>query len=111
MNPELLFWTACIPSRAALATLPVALPESSLKPLGYLLAGVSVTFFALRIFNLRKKAFEAGSNGTWWHQWRTVHGLMYALAAYLLIHENRDAWKVLAADIGVAILARELSKP
>lgn len=110
-TPELLFWTMCIPSRVALSTLPLMLPDHALRPFGYLLAGVSATFLVLRVLNLRLDAREGGANGTWWHNWRPVHGIMYALAAFALIEGNRDAWKILAADVAIAVFARAISKP
>jgi hypothetical protein len=36
---------------------------------------------------------------------------MYALAAFALIEGNRDAWKILAADVAIAVFARAISKP
>lgn len=108
MQPETLFWTACIPSRILLSTTPLFLPP---KPLGIVLAIVATAFTILWAFDLRMDAFEAGGRGTWWHQWRIVHALLYAVAAsMLLVAEDKRAWIPLALDVLVAIIARHISK-
>lgn len=108
-NPDTLFWTACIPSRIVIASLPLVIPQGLLKPLGYVLATVSLAFFILWTFNLRLDAVEAGGKGTWWHQWRIVHAILYALAAVALLSQNRAAWVPLAADVIVAVVAKHVS--
>jgi len=108
MQPDTLFWTACIPSRILLSATPLFLPP---KPLGIVLAIVATAFAVLWTFDLRMDAFEAGGQGTWWHQWRVVHAFLYALAAFMLLHaEDRRAWIPLALDVVVALVARQISK-
>jgi hypothetical protein len=108
MQPDTLFWTACIPSRVLLSTTPLFLPP---RPLGIVLAMVATAFAILWSFNLRMDAMEAGGRGTWWHQWRIVHAALYAIAAYMLLSaEDRRAWIPLALDVVVAIVARQVSR-
>jgi len=106
----MLFWIACIPSRIVLALLPLYLAHDLLKPLGFVLAVIATTFLVLWTFNLRLTAFEA-QGPTWWHEWRLVHGLIYAVAAGLLVSGHRSAWIPLLLDVGVGLLARGISKP
>lgn len=108
-DPNQLFWMFCIPSRVALATTPLFLPP---EPLGYVLATIAVVFAILWTFNLRLDAREGGANGTWWHQWRIVHALLYGTAAFMLLHaKDKRAWIPLALDVVVALLARKMSRP
>ena len=108
MDSDTLFWSMCIPSRVLLSISPLFLPA---KPLGVILGIVSATFAILWTFNLRMDAFEAGGRGTWWHQWRIVHAILYAIAAYMLFHNSdRRAWIPLALDVIVALIARHVSK-
>lgn len=106
----MLFWIACIPSRIALALLPLFLSAEILLPLGYVLAVIATTFLVLWTFNLRLTAFEA-QGPTWWHEWRLAHGLIYAVAAGLLMSGRRSAWMPLLLDVAVGLLARSVSKP
>lgn len=104
-----LFWTACIPTRTALAVTPVLLPEPWLQPFGVVLLGIGIAFSILYTFNLRQHAMESSTSTTWWHEWRIVHALLYMTAGILCIQGNRNAWIPLVIDICIALIAYHVS--
>ena len=48
---------------------------------------------------------EVFGNKIWWNSLRPIHGLLYALFAYFAIIKNKNAWKFLAVDVIIGLVA------
>jgi hypothetical protein len=100
---KLLFITACIPLRLALAYLAKTQPGIlSIMGLGYLVLGIAM--MAIYFLNLRPVGTEAGGR-IWWNSIRPLHGILYFIFSYLALTGSSEAWKVLVADVVLGLAA------
>jgi hypothetical protein len=105
---KLLFLTACIPLRLALAYIAKTQPVNSLTlqamGLGYLLVGIGMT--AIYLFGLRPTGAEAGGP-IWWNSVRPLHAVIYFLFSYLALTGSPNAWMALLGDVllGLTVFA------
>ncbi len=100
----LMFLLGCMVTRASLTIL--AKTRTDFLPiLGVLASIISIGFAIIYIFGLRKTGAEVFGKPIWWNNLRPVHSVLYGTFAYLAINKNKDAWKVLAADTLIGLLA------
>jgi hypothetical protein len=101
----LLFLVGCIGSRSLFALSAKTIPLEYLPLLGYVAMLPLVGFLYIFITGSRKTGIEVGGGKIWWNWLRPVHALMYLLFAYNAIFKHADAWKYLAADVIIGLVA------
>lgn len=99
----ILFIWICIPTRLFLAWLPQALP-GYLKMLGLIVSMMAAGTLYLAITNGRMNAGEGGGK-TWWSPFRFIHGGLLAVAAIMLLKNDKNASLPLAIDAMIGIAA------
>jgi hypothetical protein len=87
-----MFLLGCIPVRIGLSYLIKYVNKGKnkfLNVLKYLLAIflliISISFFIIYIFGLRKTGLETQGQPIWWDSLRPLHGLLYGIAAIFLL--------------------------
>ena len=101
----LLFFGSCIPARLGLAYVPQLLKTKRRQQLyGLLLFGFASSFVYMWFGNKRMDASEGGGN-TWWASYRIYHGILYMIAAGLMMYKPKLASAPLAIDVllGIAL--------
>ena len=70
-------------------------------------AGISIGFFTIWAFGLRKTGAEVFGARIWWNDLRPVHALLYALFAAAAVTPKfaARAWEFLAADVLLGAVA------
>lgn len=102
LSPQALFLLFCIPARIGLVIAALRLPPQYLTLFATALLLIGCVFMYLYITDSRLDAVEAGGQGTWWHQLRPIHGLLYLLAGGLLLTGHREEAAVaLGADVAL----------
>lgn len=102
MTPRELYLSACIPTRLALALLPLALTPTQRNFMMWPVLLIGIGFMTLYITNSRLSAFEAGGT-TWWANLRIVHAILYLIAAFMLYRGLKSAWIPLVIDVCVGL--------
>ena len=103
-----LFLFGCIGTRLMLtyAAYKVLSTTSVLKvPLILFTLAVSIGFFSIYIFGLRKTGVEVGGNLIWWNDLRPVHGSLYLLFTLLAIKGYDKAYIILLIDTLIGLTA------
>lgn len=100
----LLFIFACIPVRLSFVWI-AKYKQEWLDYMAVVAAAISIGFSIIYIFNLRKTGGEVFGDKIWWNDLRPVHAVLYAIFAYLAIIDPENAWKPLAADVSLGIVA------
>ena len=102
----LLFLLGCIPVRLALVYASLKLDQDHLRWMGYLALLPAIGFMYIFVTGARRTGAEVFGAKIWWNSLRPIHSLLYFAFAYTAIRGNRkDAWKFLAADVTLGLLA------
>ena len=94
----LLFLIGCMGSRLALVWVAKTRPEL-LKYMGIVAIGIAIGFMYIWANGLRKTGAETFGEKIWWNDLRPVHSILWATFAWMALHGNENAWKVLLADV------------
>lgn len=101
----ILFLGGCIVTRLLFVYLAYKLPLFALKIMGVIALLISVGFFVIFWFNLRKTGAETMGDKIWWNSLRPVHSLLYLIFAILAIMGiQKYAWIVLLIDVMIGLL-------
>jgi hypothetical protein len=99
-----LFLIGCISLRYYLTY--IAQSRRDLLPnLGKLAIVPAVGFLLIYTLKLRKVGVETLGQPIWWNSLRPLHGVLWAIFAYMAINSHPDAWKVLLADTSIGLIA------
>lgn len=101
----LLFLIGCIGVRTLFVYVAKTVQPKLLQLLGYLALLPAIGFFYIFLTGSRKIGGEVFGNKIWWNSLRPIHGLLYALFAYFAIVKNKNAWKFLAVDVIIGLVA------
>ena len=99
-----LFLIGCMGTRLALTFLAKT-NASALPIIGALAIPPAIGIALISIFGLRKTGSETFGKPIWWNALRPVHALLWAVFAYMAIHKNKHAWKVLLFDTILGLVA------
>ena len=100
-----LFLIGCIGIRTAFVFLTKNVSLKTLQILGYLALLPAFGFAYIFLTNSRKIGGEIFGEKIWWNFLRPIHALLYAMFAYLAITKNKNAWKILALDVGIGFIS------
>ncbi len=101
----ILFLGGCIVTRLLLVYLAYKLPLFALKIMGVIALFISIGFFVIFWFNLRKTGPETMGDKIWWNALRPVHSLLYLIFGILAIMGiQKYAWVVLLIDVMIGLL-------
>lgn len=109
MNPSLLFFIACIPTRIILAYLAYLFTTDKNKYKEYrmliifITAMIGVGFWTIYIKGWRKTGVETGEKPIWWNSLRPFHGTIYLLFTVLALMGYENAWMLLVIDVMIGI--------
>jgi hypothetical protein len=102
----MLFLVGCMGARLFLVYLAYKLPIFWLKIMGIFGILISIGFFSIFWFGLRKNNGIMGDNKIWWNSLRPFHALTYLIFGILaLMSIQKYAWIVLLIDVLVGLLA------
>jgi len=101
----LLFLIGCIGVRTLFVYVAKTLQPKTLQLLGYLALLPSIGFLYIYLTDSRKTGGEVFGSKIWWNSLRPLHSLLYALFAYFAIIKNKKAWRFLAADVLIGLVA------
>jgi hypothetical protein len=102
----LLFLIGCMGARLFLVYMAYKLPLFWLKIMGVFGIILSIGFFIIFWFGLRKYGQETMGDKIWWNSLRPFHSLMYLTFGIMaLIGIQKYAWIVLLIDVLVGLLA------
>ena len=101
----LLFLIGCIGSRTLFANIAKKINIAYLPILGYIALLPAFGFLYIFITGSRKTGLEVGGDKIWWNSLRPIHSLLYFMFAYYAITQNSHAWKFLALDVSIGLLA------
>jgi hypothetical protein len=99
-----LFLIGCMGARLFLTYLAKT-NTKALPILGALAIPPAVGIAIIFLFGLRKTGKETLGNPIWWNDLRPVHACLWGIFAYLAIHKNKHAWKVLLFDTLLGLVA------
>ena len=101
------FLFVCIPVRLMLAYLVKHVPEKQLPTIGLLALMISVGFFSIYVFGLRKgPGMETMGCPIWWNDYRPVHGTLYLLAGIYALNKHRCAYVPLLIEVLFSIVLK-----
>ena len=98
-----LFFAVCLPTRLALAYLPVVLAQAHLRVMAAATAAMAAGTLYLAWTNRRMHAPEGGGT-TWWASYRLLHGMLLLTATIYLLRNDRTASVPLVIDVLVGIV-------
>jgi hypothetical protein len=96
IGPRFLYFTfGCIPTRLFISYLVFILSESNdmiflRNILSIILLFISVGFFTIYYFGLRKTGIETDGDIIWWDNLRPFHGIVYGIVGINLLHGIKD---------------------
>lgn len=99
MNPIFLY--GCIPTRLALTLAAKYNP----KMISIVTALISIGFFTIYFFDLRKTGIEVGGKKIWWNHLRPLHGVLFGLFSILAYYGDENAWILLLLDTVIGLIA------
>jgi hypothetical protein len=100
------FLFGCIVVRSLFVVAARKANKEQLKLMGYLALLPAIGFFYIFLTGSRKTGRETFGGKLWWNDLRPIHGLLYALFAYLAINGvKKDAWKVLLVDVILGLVS------
>jgi len=105
----LMFLGACIPTRVLIGYLGKKYyNHKNIKFLGYITMIISIGF--IYIFTIGSKRADSqlewsGEKKIWWNDFRIIHGILYLLFSYHILKKSKDAWKFIAIDTTIGLLA------
>ena len=101
----LLFLIVCIGIRSTFALIAKQINVKYLPYLGYLSLIPAFGMLYIYITGSREYGAEAGGK-IWWNCLRPLHSVLYLLFAYYAINKNsKEAWKFLALDVIIGLIA------
>jgi len=114
MDPRLLFFTGCIPSRLLLtylAYLSLNDNKSNIPNIPNILRillicitlSIGIGLWAIYLKGWRKTGIETGGKKIWWNSIRPIHGTIYLLFSFFAILGYKYAWILLLIDVFVGI--------
>jgi hypothetical protein len=103
--PQKWFLLGCLPTRLLLVFLAGALPLSTVQSLHWIAWGPAIGFWFLFLTGLRPVGPETGNRPIWWNAIRPIHGTLWGLFAYEAGQGSPVAWRWLALDLVLGILA------
>jgi hypothetical protein len=102
----LLFLIGCMGVRLLLVYMAYKLPLFWLKIMGIFGIILSIGFFTIFWFGLRKYGQETMGDKIWWNSLRPFHGLTYLIFGILaLMSIQKYAWMILLFDLLVGLTA------
>ena len=101
----LLFLFGCIGARVLLAYVAKVIDLEYLPIIGIGALVIGIGFIYIYITGARKTGVEVGGGKIWWNSLRPVHGMIYLIIAYYAINKQRVAWKFLAIDVIIGLIA------
>ena len=101
----ILFLGGCIPFRIALAYLSKIANPTQLQILGTITLFPAFGFLLIYFLNLRSTGAEVFGEKIWWNHLRPIHGIIYLIFSILALQKSKDAWKLLALDVLIGLLA------
>ncbi len=101
----LLFLIGCIGTRTAFVALAAYISPTYLPYLGYLAILPALGFLYIFATGSRQTGAEVFGDRIWWNSLRPVHAALYLGFAYNAITKNTNAWKWLAADVLLGLVA------
>jgi hypothetical protein len=101
----ILFLIGCIGTRSAIAYAAKAVKPDLLRWMGFLAVLPVLGWLYIIITGSRKTGAEVFGDKIWWGDLRIVHATLYTLFAYYAINKDAGAWKFLAIDVVIALLA------
>ena len=100
-----LFLIGCIGARVLLAYVAKVIDLEYLPLIGIGALVIGIGFIYIYITGARKTGLEVGGGKIWWNSLRPVHGMIYLVVAYYAINKQRIAWKFLAIDVVIGLIA------
>lgn len=102
----ILFLFGCIALRTYLVYFAKTTTLNNLIILAYISLIISFGFIYIYITKSRETGFEVFGDKIWWNNLRPLHALLYFLFVYnVIVLKNKDAWKFLAIDVIIGLLA------
>ena len=102
----ILFLIGCMGTRLFLVYMAYKLPIFWLKIMGIFGIILSIGFFTIFWFGLRKYGQETMGDRIWWNSLRPFHSLTYLIFGILaLMGIKKYAWIVLLVDLLIGLLA------
>jgi len=101
----IMFLVGCIGVRTALVFLAFYTKTEYLPYLGYLALLPAIGFAYIYITGSRETGQEVDGGKIWWNCLRPLHSILYFLFAYNAINKNKEAWKFLALDVSIGLVA------
>jgi hypothetical protein len=110
MKPSTLFFTGCVPTRAALAYFSYLVLNDEkfyiYKP--YLLVTtfvIGISFMMIYAMDLRKTGIETQGGKIWWNSIRPIHSVIYIMFSIGLLYDIKDIYILLVLDLVLGIYA------
>jgi len=100
-----LFLIGCIGTRVLLAYVAKVIDLEYLPLMGIGALVIGIGFIYIYITGSRKTGVEVGGGRIWWNSLRPIHGALYLIVAYYAINKQRVAWKFLAIDVVIGLIA------
>ena len=108
MIPTKLFWSACVPTRIAIALLAPCVSKKIAVVLS-LIVGLSFLYLYLVPTKMADQQLKwAGEDNIWWNHLRPVHGILWILYALNRQQGDKQASRFLWYDVIVGSIS-ELS--
>lgn len=102
----ILFLFGCIGLRSLFAYAARVASVGVLRVMGWLALIPAVGFVYIFVTGARKTGVEVFGEKIWWNSLRPLHAVLYFAFAWLAINGMRGmAWKVLAADVVLGLVA------
>lgn len=101
----MLFLFGCMGTRLAVTWLAWRANDPRLYAMGLVALAISAGFFVIWATGIRPTGPETFGERIWWNDLRPVHGALWGLFAWMALHGNSDAWKVLLLDVSIGFAA------
>ncbi len=105
----LMFLLGCIPLRASFVYI-AKYKQEWLRVMSLFALAISIGFTVIYTFKLRKTGQEVFGEKIWWNELRPMHAFLYGLFSYLAVTHPGYAWKPLAADVAVGLVAFTMNR-
>lgn len=101
----LLFLIGCIGTRTLIVLLAKNISLNKLPILGYISLIPAIGFAYIYLTKTRNTGGEVFGAKIWWDHIRPVHSILHFAFAYYAINKNKNAWKILGADVLFGLIA------
>lgn len=102
-NKLVLFLLVCMSTRILISLIFKYINIKYIKILGYLLLIPATGLLLIYIFGLRKTGIL--NQTSWWNHLRPLHSLLYFIAAFYAIKQDRLSWLILLLDACIGLIA------